>query len=76
MRTLSLMSSNFSPLAGILGLGYYLHTCTLPIVRSAAHPEKNDRDLFLGYFFVFLSYVILGSLGYIGFVGTNFSEYF
>jgi hypothetical protein len=36
LRTLTLFNSNFSPLAGILGLGYFLHTCSLPIVRSAA----------------------------------------
>ena len=41
LRTLTLVNSNFSPLAGILGLGYFLHTCSLPIVRSAASPEKT-----------------------------------
>ena len=71
-----MVNSNFSPLAGILGLGYFLHTCSLPIVRSAAKPEKIDRDMFLGYFFVFISYLLIGTLGYIGFVGTNFSDYF
>eukprot|EP00354_Favella_ehrenbergii_P009263 CAMPEP_0170476788 /NCGR_PEP_ID=MMETSP0123-20130129/18141_1 /TAXON_ID=182087 /ORGANISM="Favella ehrenbergii, Strain Fehren 1" /LENGTH=336 /DNA_ID=CAMNT_0010748053 /DNA_START=598 /DNA_END=1610 /DNA_ORIENTATION=+ len=76
LRTLTLMSSNFSPLAGILGLGYFLHTCSLPIVRSAANPEKTDRDMFLGYLFVFISYIVLGSLGYIGFISTDFSAYF
>lgn len=71
-----MVNSNFSPLAGILGLGYFLHTCSLPIVRSAAQPEKTDRDMFLGYFFVFVSYLLIGTLGYIGFIGTNFSDYF
>ena len=76
LRTLTLTNSNFSPLAGILGLGYFLHTCSLPIVRSAANPDKTDRDMFLGYFFVFISYIIIGTLGYIGFVGFDFSSYF
>ena len=76
MRTITLISSNFSPLASIFGLGYHLHTCALPIVRSAKRPENNDRDLFLGYLFVFISYILLGGLGYIGFIGTNFTEYF
>ena len=71
-----MVNSNFSPLAGILGLGYFLHTCSLPIVRSAARPEKVDRDMFLGYFFVFISYLLIGTLGYIGFIGSDFSKYF
>ena len=76
LRTLTMTNSNFSPLAGILGLGYFLHTCSLPIVRSAAKPENNDRDMFLGYLFVFISYIIIGTLGYIGFIGTDFSDYY
>ena len=76
LRSLTLIGSNMAPLAGILGLGYFLHTASLPIVRSAKNPELADRDMFLGYFFVFLTYVIIGSLGYIGFMGTNFSAYF
>ena len=76
LRILTLMSSNFSPLAGILGLGYFLHTCSLPIVKAAARPEKTNRDMFLGYFFVFISYIVLGILGYIGFMGTDFADYF
>ena len=76
LRILTLMSPNFSPLAGILGLGYFIHTCSLPITRSAIRPQNNDRDMFLGYFFVFISYIILGTLGYIGFIGTDFFDYF
>jgi len=76
LRTLTMANQSYSPLAGILGLGYFLHTCSLPIVRSAAKPENNERDMFLGYLFVFISYIVIGSLGYIGFTGTNFSTYF
>jgi len=76
MRYLVLFNANFSPLAGILCAGYFLHTCSLPIIRSSKNPEKNDRDVFLGYFFVFLSYAICGVLGYIGFLGVDFSSYF
>ena len=76
LRIVTLMSSNISPLAGILGLGYFLHTCSLPIVKAAAEPEKTNRDIFLGYFFVFISYIVLGILGYIGFMGTDFADYF
>ena len=41
LRTLMMTNTNFSPLAGIFGLGYYLHNCSLPIVRSAKVPEKT-----------------------------------
>ena len=56
--------------------GYFLHTCSLTIVRSAKNPEKTTRDLFLGYFLVFISYAICGALGYIGFIGPKFTNYF
>ena len=46
------------------------------MARSAENPEKNNRDFFLGYLFVFISYIILGVLGYIGFMGVNFSDYY
>jgi len=45
-------------------------------VRSAKHPEKNTRDLFIGYLLVFVSYSICGALGYFGFLGTKFTPYF
>ena len=75
-RTLMMTNTNVAPLAGIFGLGYYLHNCSLPIVRSARKPEKTKRDVFLGYFFVFISYIVIGSLGYIGFIGFDFKDYF
>ena len=75
-RTLSLIAPNVGPLAGIFGLGYFLHPVSLPIVRSAAVPKNTNRDIFLGYLFVFISYLLLGSLGYIGFIGTDFANYF
>jgi len=75
-RTLVLFNSNFGPLAGILCAGYYLHTCALPIIRSSRNPEKNIRDIFIGYFLVFISYVICGIMGYVGFMGYEFKNYF
>jgi hypothetical protein len=59
---------------GILGGGYYLHNITLPIVRNAKYPEKNNRNLFIGYLMVFLSYAVCGTLGYYGFTGSTFTE--
>lgn len=74
-RTVVLFNSNFGPLAGILCAGYYLHTCALPLIRSSKAPEKKIRDLFIGYLLVFLSYGICGALGYMGFLGTEFTDY-
>lgn len=67
---------NFAPLAGDLCTGYFLHTCSLSVIRASKAPEKTIRDLFLGYFFTYLSYSIVGTFGYIGFIGTNYSSYY
>mmetsp|Transcript_64409 Transcript_64409/g.89109 ORF Transcript_64409/g.89109 Transcript_64409/m.89109 type:complete len:266 (+) Transcript_64409:530-1327(+) len=75
-RTIALFSINFAPIAGVLCAGYFIHTCALPIIRSAAEPEKNIRNVFLGYFLVFISYAVVGSMGYIGFIGIKFEHYF
>lgn len=75
-RVLVLFNTNVSPLAGILCAGYFLHSCSLPIIRSSKNPEKNVRDLFLGYLLVFMSYVTCGIMGYIGFLGFTFKDYF
>jgi hypothetical protein len=59
---------------GILSGGYYLHNITLPIMKNNKNKENNIRDLAIGYFLVFISYVICGSLGYFGFTGTYFKN--
>ena len=76
LRNLTMINTNVAPLAGILGLGYFLHPASIPIVRSSASPEKVDRDLFAGYISVFITYIIIGILGYIGFIGTDFTDYY
>jgi hypothetical protein len=76
VRSIAAINKNFSPIAGILCAGYFLHTCSLQIMRSAKYPEKNIRNLFISYSLVFTSYAVVGTFGYIGFVGTYFSNYF
>lgn len=61
---------------GLMCAGYFLHTCSLSIIRNAKYPEKNIRDVFIGYLMVFVSYAVCGSLGYIGFMGTYFASYY
>jgi len=75
-RTLVLFYSNYPQLLGVLCAGYFLHTCSLSIVRNAKNPEKNTRDVFIGYLMVFFSYAICGTLGYIGFMGVDFADYY
>lgn len=75
-RTLVMFNLNFAPLAGDLCTGYFLHTCSLSVLRSSKAPEKSQRDLFLGYLLVYLSYSIVGLFGYIGFIGTDYSQFF
>jgi sodium-coupled neutral amino acid transporter 9 len=73
-RSVSLFRSQFSSLAGMMTLGYFLHNISLSIVKENRHPEHNQRDVFIGYFLVFLSYSFVGTLGYLGFSGTTFDE--
>ena len=37
-RTLVMFSTQFSSLAGCLGTGYFLHTCSLPILKANVNP--------------------------------------
>ena len=75
-RTLVLAYSGYPNLLGVMCAGYFLHTCSLSIVRNSANPEKRTRDVFIGYLMVFVSYCVCGVLGYIGFMGTSFTDYF
>ena len=67
---IDIASSNFAPIMGILGGGYYFHNMSLAVIRNARNPENNIRDVFVGYLLVFLTYVCAGSLGYYGFTGS------
>lgn len=72
-RDIKLFNSDFSPLAGSLGIGYFLHTVSLPIVRNNAVQKNNERDLFCGYLLVGFTYISVGIMGSIGFVGSYFT---
>ena len=72
---LALFSTNFASLAGVLGIAYFLHPVIIPICRANKHQDKNVRDVGLGYFYVYLTYITIGVFGYIGFSGRYFREY-
>ncbi len=69
-----LFNSNYPPLLGILGGGYFLHVITLPIIKNAKKPEDNAKNVFIGYFLTFMSYTVCGIMGYFGFTGTYFTS--
>lgn len=41
-------------------------------MQKAAEPEKNLRNVFLGYTAVAVTYILVGVLGYIGFMSDDF----
>ena len=69
-----MFNGSFSSLAGVLCAGYYLHQFSIPITSNAANPETKLRDVFIGYSMVYISYTILGVLGYLGFSGHFFRK--
>ena len=60
----------------MLGIGFFLHTISVPIVRNNKNQENNIRDVTLGYTLVYITYIFVGTFGYIGFVGTFFTSHF
>ena len=71
---ISMVSGQFAPLMGILGGGFYFHNISLSVIRNARHPENNLRNVFLGYVATCLTYIMCGTLGYYGFIGSKFEE--
>lgn len=75
MRQIYLFNLNFTPLAGLLGVGYFLHPICVPIVRNNITQANNERDICWGYLLVFICYVAIGTFGYFGFMGIYFEQY-
>ena len=71
---IKLFNKHYPPLIAILGGGYFLHVITLPIIKDAKNPEDNTKNVFIGYFIVFLSYSLCGVFGYFGFSGKYFTS--
>lgn len=76
VQDILLFNSHFSNLGGIMGAGYFLHQFCLPVLQKAKEPEKTSRNLFIGYFAAFLTYVLVGVFGYYAFSGRNFKDIF
>ena len=71
-KNIFLFNSNFTPLAGCLGIGYFIHPVSIPIVRNNKDQQHNERDVTYGYALVLISYLIIGTTGYFGFMGSVF----
>ena len=70
-----LSGSEFMPLMGILGGGFYFHNMSLSMVANARHPENNTRNILIGFILVFLTYSVIGVTGVYGFTGSNFATF-
>ena len=70
-----LVGEQFMPLMGILGGGFYYHNMSLSLVKNAEKPEHNARNMFIGFFLVFLTYSLIGVTGVYGFTGSAFAEF-
>ncbi len=74
IRHLLLYGENSGTLLGILSSSYFSHSFILPILKNNQNQKNNKRDLFIGYFLVFMTYICVGLLGYIGFSGYNYKD--
>ena len=75
-RNLYLFGTNPGILTGTFSIGMFCHSVILPLMKNNKKPENNQRDLFLGYVCVTLTYIIIGIMGYIGFSGSDYSTDF
>ena len=70
------MNTDFSALAGALGIAFFFHTMILPVMKSNKNQENNERDVLIAYLLVAITYIIVGVMGSIGFIGYYFNPYF
>jgi len=66
-----LFGGGYGSLMGILGGGFYLHNISLPIYQKSKNKDRTTKDMFIGFFVVFLSYVVCGVLGLYGFTNRK-----
>jgi len=70
-----LVGSQFMPLMGILGGGFYFHNMSLGMLANAKKPEHNTRNIVIGFSLVFFTYCLIGVTGVFGFTGSTFASY-
>ena len=62
-RNLFLFGTNPGILTGTFSIGMFCHSVILPLMKNNRKPENNQRDLFLGYVCVTLTYIIIDVFG-------------
>ncbi|EDQ89189.1 uncharacterized protein MONBRDRAFT_32391 [Monosiga brevicollis MX1] len=63
--------SGVMALCGVSSLAFFIHNGCLSIMRNAAEPKHNQRDLLLAYILVCLTYLLVGVLYYISYAGNK-----
>ena len=58
--SVTMFSSNFPALSGVLSLSFFIHNGVLSITRNAKTPKNNGRDLVIAYICVGLTYTFVG----------------
>jgi hypothetical protein len=76
VRHIFLYGESPNILLGILSASFFSHSFILPIMKNNENAKNNKRDLFYGYFLVYLTYLLVGILGYIGFSDKGFDPVF
>ena len=76
LRYLYLFGESPGLLTGTLSLGLFCHSVILQLVKNNRKQENNQRDLFIGYICVTLTYITIGIFGYIGFSGSEYKSEF
>ncbi|CAB4016815.1 sodium-coupled neutral amino acid transporter 9-like, partial [Paramuricea clavata] len=61
------IKSSFPALSGTLTLAFFIHNCVLSITRYQKYPKNNDRDVFLAYVLVGLTYSLVGFVFYLAY---------
>ena len=76
----AMYTSTWPQLASVLCLSFFLHNLICPILGSSKNPDKNGRDMFLGYFGTAMCYLAPGLMSIAGFrhcpIEQNFLEMF
>jgi hypothetical protein len=74
VRHIFIFGENPTILLGILTASYFSHSFILPIMKNNENPKNNKRDLFVGYFLVYITYLLVGIVGYIGFSDIGYTS--
>lgn len=73
-RHVYLFGTDISKLCGCLSLGFFIHTVISPMMKKNAKQENCKRDLFIGYLLTYITYLVIGVVGYFGFLDAGLDK--